>query len=104
MMEEVEAPRRALSRVAPNLFELSEHGKKTLCCGAGGGLWWKKEGSGRTHLTRTRQIVESGCDTVVTACNFCFGMFNQGLDPLTPDGHHAIHVKDLSDIIAENMT
>ncbi|MFQ6675778.1 MAG: (Fe-S)-binding protein, partial [Fidelibacterota bacterium] len=76
MMNEVEAPRRALGHVVPRLTELPEHGKRPLCGGAGGGLWWKKEGVGRTHLLRARQIVDSDCDTVVTACNFCFGMFN----------------------------
>lgn len=103
MMEEVEAPRRALGRVAPNLFELPEYGKRTLCCGAGGGLWWKREGAGRTHLVRTRQIVDSGCDTVVTACNFCFGMFNQGLAPLTPEGREPVKVQDIADIVAEHL-
>ncbi|MFQ6616519.1 MAG: heterodisulfide reductase-related iron-sulfur binding cluster, partial [Fidelibacterota bacterium] len=75
----------------------------TLCCGAGGGLWWKKEGTGRTHLTRARQIVDSGCDTVVTACNFCFGMFNQGLGPLTPEGQDRVKVQDIADVVAERL-
>lgn len=101
--EQVKAPRKTVEAVAANFVEMKEHGKKTLCCGAGGGLWWKKEGVGRTHLARAQQVVNSGCHTVVTGCNFCYGMFNQGLGPLTPEGHHAVEVKDLSDIIVETI-
>ncbi|MEE9167238.1 MAG: (Fe-S)-binding protein [Candidatus Neomarinimicrobiota bacterium] len=101
--EEVRAPRRVVGAVASNTFELEEHGRKTLCCGAGGGLWWKKEGTGRTHLVRAQQIVDSGCDTVITGCNFCYGMFNQGLGPLTPEGSKPVRVKDVADIVAENL-
>lgn len=101
--EEVDAPRRVIRAGEWNLSELEEHGKKTLCCGAGGGLWWKKEGTGRTHLVRAQQIVDSGCETVITGCNFCYGMFNQGLDPLVPEGGKPIHVKDLADLVAERL-
>lgn len=102
-MGEVESPRRTLRTLAPDFFELEEHGTNTLCCGAGGGLWWKKEGTGRTHLVRAEQIVNSGAETVVTGCNFCYGMFNQGLDPLTPEGRETVKVKDLADLVAENL-
>ncbi len=103
MMDEVEAPRTAITSVTTNFMELEESGRKTLCCGAGGGLWWKKETQGRTHLIRAEQVVESGADTVVTGCNFCYGMMKQGLGPLTPDGRSDIQVKDVADLVIENM-
>ena len=102
-MGEVDAPRTAIKSCCSDFNELEENGKNTLCCGAGGGLWWKKETQGKTHLTRAKQVVDSGADTVVTGCNFCFGMMNQGLGPLTPDGKDPIKVKDVADIVAENM-
>ena len=102
-MGEVDAPRTAIKSCCNDFNELEESGKNTLCCGAGGGLWWKKETQGKTHLTRAKQVVDSGADTVVTGCNFCFGMMNQGLGPLTPDGKEPIKVKDVADIVAENM-
>ena len=37
---EVDAPRTALKASCNNFTELEESGKNTLCCGAGGGLWW----------------------------------------------------------------
>ena len=103
MMGEVEAPRTAVKSCCSNFSELEENGKNTLCCGAGGGLWWKKETGGKTHLPRAQQVVDSGVDTVVTGCNFCFGMMNQGLGPLLPDDKAPIKVKDVADIVAENL-
>ena len=103
MLDEVDAPRTAIQATSENFFELEESGRNTLCCGAGGGLWWKKETTGRTHLVRAEQVVESEADTVVTGCNFCFGMMNQGLKPLTPESRSEIQVKDIADMVAENL-
>ena len=102
-MNETNAPRTAINASCNNFNELEENGKNTLCCGAGGGLWWKKETKGRAHLVRAEQVIESGNDTVVTGCSFCYGMMNQGLGPLTPDGQEPIKVKDIADIVAENL-
>ena len=102
-MNEVSAPRTAIKASCSNFNELDENGKNTLCCGAGGGLWWKKETKGRAHLVRAEQVIESGNDTVVTGCSFCYGMMNQGLGPLTPQDQEPIKVKDIADLVAENL-
>ncbi len=96
-------PRTAIRSTSSNFQELEESGRNTLCCGAGGALWWKKETQGRTHLVRAEQVIESGADTVVTGCNFCYGMMKQGLGPLTPEGREEVLVKDVADIVAENL-
>ena len=62
-----------------------------------------KETQGKTHLVRAKQVVDAKVDTVVTGCNFCFGMMNQGLGPLTPSNQSPIKVKDVADIVAENI-
>ena len=103
-MNVVDAPRTAIKASCNNFNELEENGKNTLCCGAGGGLWWKKETKGRAHLVRAEQVIESGNDTVVTGCSFCYGMMNQGLGPLTPSGQEQIKVKDIADLVAENLS
>ena len=102
-MGEVDAPRAAINATCNNFTELKENKEKTLCCGAGGGLWWKKETKGRAHLVRAEQVIESGSETVVTGCSFCYGMMNQGLGPLTPDNQETIQVKDIADLVAENL-
>ena len=48
--------------------------------------------------------IRDSADTVVTGCNFCYGMMNQGLKPLTPEGRNEIKVKDLADLVAENIS
>ena len=103
MLDEVDAPRTAITATTDEFFELEESGRNTLCCGAGGGLWWKKETTGRTHLVRAEQVDNSEADTVVTGCNFCYGLRNQGLKPLTPEGRSEIQVKDVADIVSENL-
>ena len=102
-MNTTEAPRTAINAAANNFSEMEENGKNTLCCGAGGGLWWKKETQGRAHLVRAEQVIKSKVDTVVTGCSFCYGMMNQGLGPLTPDNQSPIKVKDVADLVAENL-
>ena len=102
-MNEVNAPRTAIHAASTNFKELEENGSNTLCCGAGGGLWWKKETKGRAHLVRAEQVIESKSDTVVTGCSFCYGMMNQGLGPLTPENQEPIKVKDIADLVAENL-
>ena len=84
-------------------LEMKESGSKSIGCRAGGDLWWKKETQVKTHLVRAKQVVDSKVDTVVTGCNFCFGMMNQGLGPLTHDSRNPIKVKDVADIISENL-
>ena len=103
MLDIVEEPRTAIRSASTSFQEMEENGRNTLCCGAGGALWWKKETKGRTHLVRAEQVIESGADTVVTGCNFCYGMMKQGLGPMTPEGKEEVVVKDVADIIAENL-
>ncbi|MBT6796376.1 MAG: 4Fe-4S dicluster domain-containing protein [Candidatus Marinimicrobia bacterium] len=103
MLDVVDEPRTAIQAASSDFQEMDESGCDTLCCGAGGALWWKKETKGRTHLVRAEQVIESGADTVVTGCNFCFGMMKQGLGPMTPEGREEVIVKDVADIVAENL-
>ena len=103
MLDIVDEPRKAIQAASSNFQEMEESGKNTLCCGAGGALWWKKETQGRTHLVRAEQVIESEADTVVTGCNFCYGMMKQGLSPMTPEGRADVVVKDVADMVADNL-
>jgi Fe-S oxidoreductase len=103
MLDIVDEPRKAIQAASSNFQEMEESGRDTLCCGAGGALWWKKETQGRTHLVRAEQVIESEADTVVTGCNFCYGMMKQGLSPMTPEGREDVVVKDVADMVADNL-
>ncbi|MEC9457141.1 MAG: heterodisulfide reductase-related iron-sulfur binding cluster [Candidatus Neomarinimicrobiota bacterium] len=103
MLDIVDEPRKAIQAASSNFQEMEESGRNTLCCGAGGALWWKKETQGRTHLVRAEQVIESEADTVVTGCNFCYGMMKQGLSPMTPEDRADVVVKDVADMVADNL-
>ncbi len=77
----IAAPRDVLGAVPGlDLREMDKVGRNTFCCGAGGGRMWMEETRGtRINAERTRQALETGAETVATACPFCMTMLKDGL-------------------------
>ncbi len=51
-----------------------------LCCGAGGGLAFLGEETGeRVSHVRAKELVETGAQTIGTACPFCNTMFRDAV-------------------------
>ncbi|MBX3274553.1 MAG: (Fe-S)-binding protein [Sandaracinaceae bacterium] len=52
-----------------------------LCCGAGGAQMWKEEEAGKERVNnkRTLQLLETGADTIASACPFCMTMLADGV-------------------------
>jgi len=95
----IDEPRQALAGImSEKLIELRNHGRRSFCCGAGGGLMWTEDKSGRriNHL-RTEEIIEAGVSTVVTACPFCLTMLLDGLKEL---GGEKIEVTDIAQTVS----
>jgi Fe-S oxidoreductase len=98
------APRDVIGAIPGlELREMDARGRQTFCCGAGGGRMWMEESRGtRINAERTRQAIETGADTVATACPFCMTMLRDGLAEAGrgPDGERPVSSQDISELLA----
>ena len=78
-----DSPRQVLAAIpGVELVEVEYWNKeKGLCCGAGGAQMWKEEekGNERVNNKRTLQLLDTGADTIASACPFCKTMINDGV-------------------------
>jgi Fe-S oxidoreductase/nitrate reductase gamma subunit len=74
-------PRELLHRVGGlRLAEFDRRGKRSFCCGAGGGRMWMEETLGRRiNEDRVDESLAKGAERIFTACPFCVTMFEDGL-------------------------
>jgi Fe-S oxidoreductase len=97
------APREILGAVEGlELREMERSGRQTFCCGAGGGRMWMEETRGtRINAERTRQVLETGAETVATACPFCMTMLRDGL--ANEEAGAGVTALDVSELLAERI-
>ncbi|MFQ5816820.1 MAG: (Fe-S)-binding protein [Terriglobia bacterium] len=95
---EVESPRALLGQLGSELREPGRTRTSTFCCGAGGGLVFLGEEKGkRVNRERAEELVDTGADTIATACPFCPIMLR---DALGPAGESAPRVRDIAELLA----
>lgn len=72
-----QVPRNILKSVLDgNLKEMPHTRDKSICCGAGGGNFWKGKITGRRiEKMRFEEAQKSQADGIITACPFCTLMF-----------------------------
>lgn len=94
-------PRTALKSSGQNLIELERIKDDSFCCGAGGAQMWKEEEEGHEAVRRDRfnEVIDSGADTLCTACPFCLTMMLDAGKELESD----IPIKDFAEIVAEAL-
>ncbi|MEW6267968.1 MAG: (Fe-S)-binding protein [Thermodesulfobacteriota bacterium] len=99
-----EAPRRVLDAVPGMTREdVPNSRRRTFCCGAGGGQFWKEEehGTPRINTTRFDQLMEAKPDTIAVACPFCTTMIG---DATKAKGlEEQVKVKDVVEIVADSI-
>jgi Fe-S oxidoreductase len=96
---------RDVLRAVPGieLREMEKSGRQTFCCGAGGGRMWMEEQRGtRINAERTRQALDTGAQTVATACPFCLVMLRDGVADAGERGDGVI-VQDIAEILAASL-
>ena len=80
--DESAAPRSLIRKGA--LLEPTHRGKKTLCCGAGGGRMWMEEPPDkRPGNRRAEELLATGADTVAIGCPFCRIMLDASIKQVT---------------------
>jgi Fe-S oxidoreductase/nitrate reductase gamma subunit len=95
-------PRRALAAAGVKIKEMKRHGKKSFCCGGGGGRMWLEETLG-VHICRLRaeEAVATGTDNIVTACPYCLTMLEDGAGEL--DMEERVKVRDVAEVVSERF-
>jgi Fe-S oxidoreductase len=77
-----ESPREILRRIeGVELVEVQHWNKKRgLCCGAGGAqMFMEEQNNNRVNVNRTQQLLDTGAQTIASACPFCMTMLKDGV-------------------------
>jgi len=101
---EVDATRAVLGADRNSQFrEMPRCGKKTFCCGAGGGrMWFEELPEQRVSRLRAQESVATGARTLATACPFCLNMMSDGMAG-TPGGEN-VKVLDIAELLLSRQT
>ncbi len=82
--------------------EVERSRENGMCCGAGGGLFWREEaGSERMNRLRVDQLVSSGASRIAAACPFCLVMLRDGIADRGKE--EEVKALDLAEIVAQNL-
>ena len=97
-----DSPRNSLGKVEKiNYIEMKRSKTRRLCCGEGGGrMFLEDEEGGRINIERTKEALETGADTIASACPFCMTMLTDGVKHF--EKSEEVEVKDIAEIILEN--
>jgi Fe-S oxidoreductase len=98
--EVYEAPRKVLQATTGSVpAEMERNRNNAFCCGAGGGRMWMEEHLGtRINLTRVKEALGQGPDTICVSCPYCLTMFEDGIKD---ENAEKVHVKDIAEVVVE---
>lgn len=96
-------PRYVINQMTSKpIIELKRNKDRSFCCGAGGGRMWLEETIGeRINHIRTEEILNSGADTVASACPYCLTMFTDGIKD--KDAIKKVKAMDIIELVAQAM-
>ena len=104
MNGEVDATRAVIGAAKDEQYrEMPRCGKKTFCCGAGGGrMWFDEPPEQRVSNLRAQEAIATGAQTLATACPFCLNMMSDGMAG-TPGGEN-VKVLDIAELLLSRQT
>jgi len=96
------SPRNSLNKIKElEITEMDRNKSKGFCCGAGGGrMFLEDEEGGRINVERTKEALDTGAETIGTACPFCMTMLTDGVKHF--EKSEEVAVKDIAEIVLEN--
>ena len=96
---EVDATRAVIGAANDAQYrEMPRCGKKTFCCGAGGGrMWFEEAPSQRVSVLRSHEAIATGARTLATACPFCLNMMTDGM--AGTQGGENVKVLDIAELL-----
>ncbi|GIP20725.1 (Fe-S)-binding protein [Paenibacillus sp. J22TS3] len=92
-------PRNVLRAIpGVELVEMTRSRENGMCCGAGGGMMWMEETSGkRVNLARTEQALEVNPTVISSACPYCLTMMEDGTK--MKEVEDQVKAKDIAEIL-----
>ncbi|SMF47193.1 4Fe-4S dicluster domain-containing protein [Pseudobacteriovorax antillogorgiicola] len=102
--EVYEEPRTALKKIPGlKLKEMPRSKNNGFCCGAGGGRMWMEEDIGtRVNENRSEEAIQTGAETVATACPFCMTMMTDGIK--AKGAGDKVEVKDIAEVVSDSIS
>ena len=96
-----EEPRNVLNSIPElELVEMLNNRKDGLCCGGGGGrIWAETKKNERFSDIRVQQAIDTGADTLATACPYCMANFEDSV--LSMDKSSVLQVKEIVELVAD---
>ena len=96
-----EEPRDVLRKVPDlDLVEMPDAFEDSLCCGGGGGrIWMETSKEERFSDIRVQQAVDTGAETMVTACPYCISNYEESRPSI--EGDNTIEIKDITEMLQE---
>jgi Fe-S oxidoreductase len=96
-------PRNILKAIpGVELVEMERSRENGMCCGAGGGMMWMEETSGkRVNLARTEQALEVNPTVISSACPYCLTMMEDGTK--MKEVEDRVKAKDIAELLEQSV-
>ncbi|OAB34052.1 heterodisulfide reductase-related iron-sulfur binding cluster [Paenibacillus glacialis] len=96
-------PRNILKAIpGVEMAEMKRSRENGMCCGAGGGMMWLEETSGkRVNLARTEQALEVNPTVISSACPYCLTMMEDGTK--MKEVEERVKAKDIAEILEQSV-
>jgi Fe-S oxidoreductase len=91
-----DAPRQVIARSA-QVVDPPRARERSFCCGAGGGLVFLGEETGRrVNEARAAELANTGADAIGVACPFCNSMFRDALSSVTAEPPQLLDIAQIA--------